>query len=51
MKTMLLAIVGFSLVIVSCAGSKSEIPAQFEQLAKGPEIEERAVPLKRHDRW
>jgi len=49
--TILLAILGFSFVIVSCAGSKSGIAPQYDELANCKEIEDRAEPLKRHDKW
>ncbi len=51
MKTILLAILGFSFVIVSCAGSKSGTAPQYDQLANCTEQEDRAEPLKRHNKW
>jgi hypothetical protein len=51
MKTLLLAVLGVSLVIVSCAGSKSGTAPQYDQLANCSELEDSAEPLKRHDKW
>ena len=51
MKTLLVAILGFSFVIGSCASSKSRVAGQYEQIAKCPEKEEVVESLKRHNRW
>lgn len=51
MKTMLLAVFGLTFVIVSCAGSKSGTAPQYDQLANCTETEDKAEPLKRHNKW
>jgi hypothetical protein len=52
MKTLVLAILGFALVIASCGGGSKTPPiSKCEPIAQLSEPEEKVESLKRHNRW
>lgn len=51
MKKLILAIVGASIVLMSCTTSKGEAVPTSEQICKAPEAEEVPVRIKCRSKW